>query len=45
MDYKQWLIFLGFLSLKAIKDYWNMERTDLLKFLKGKASFRIALPA
>lgn len=40
---KQWLIFFCFLSLKAIKDQWNRERADLLKFPKGKASFRITL--
>lgn len=28
LNYKQWLIFLSFLSLKAIKDQWDGESTD-----------------
>lgn len=43
INYKQQLIFLCFLSLKAIKIQWNWERVDLLKFPKGRASFRITL--
>lgn len=45
INYKQWLIFFCFLSLKAIKDQWNRERADLLKLPKGRASFRITLLA
>lgn len=41
INYKQQLIFLCFLSLKTIKVQWNRERADLLKFPKGRASFRI----
>ena len=44
MDDKRWFLFLCFLGLKAVKAQWSTERTDLLQFPKGKASFRTALP-
>lgn len=43
LNYKRRLIFPCFLSLKAIKGQWNRETANLLKFPKGRASFRITL--